>query len=125
MVSSTPRWHFTTGKDPVPILQEARWAPGPVWTGGKSRPHRDSILDCPARSLSLYRLSYRAHNRGWGTGFNYVVEIKRKVDTEYLRLSRVDFRTLSVLYSYQNCVYLIKFVVASVGLCVTSHCLRH
>ena len=26
---------FTPGKDPVPIVQEAGWAPGPVWTGGK------------------------------------------------------------------------------------------
>jgi len=34
----------------VSILQEAGWAPGPVWTGRKSRPHRDSILDRPARS---------------------------------------------------------------------------
>ena len=51
----------TPGKDPVPILQEAGWAPGPVWTGGKSRPHRDSIPDLPARSQSLYRLSYLAH----------------------------------------------------------------
>ena len=49
MVSSTPQSHFTSGKDPVPILQEAGWSPGPVWTGGKSRPHRDSILDHPAR----------------------------------------------------------------------------
>ena len=24
---------FTPGKDPVPILQEAGWAPGSVWTG--------------------------------------------------------------------------------------------
>ena len=55
VVSSTPRPHFTPGKVPVPILQEAGWAPGPVWTGGKSRPHRDSI---PACSQSLYRLSY-------------------------------------------------------------------
>ena len=61
MVSSTPRPHFTPGKDPVLILQEAGWAPGPVWTGGKSRPHRDSIPDRPARSQSLYRLSYPAH----------------------------------------------------------------
>jgi len=29
--------------------------------GGKSRPHRDSIPDRPARSQSLYRLSYPAH----------------------------------------------------------------
>ena len=50
VVSSTPRPHFTTGKDPVPILQEAGWAPGSVWTGGKSRPHRDSIPNRPSRS---------------------------------------------------------------------------
>ena len=50
MVSSTPRPHFTPRKDPVPIVQEVGWAPGPVWTGGKSRPHRDSIPDFPARS---------------------------------------------------------------------------
>jgi len=30
-VSSTPR------KDPVPIVQEAGWAPGLVWTGGNLR----------------------------------------------------------------------------------------
>ena len=51
----------TTGKDPVPILQEAVCDPGPVWKGGKSRPYRDSIPDRPARSQSLYQLSYPAH----------------------------------------------------------------
>ena len=51
MVSSTPRLQFTTGKDPGPILQEAGWAPGPVWTGEKSR----------RLGPSLDRLSYRAH----------------------------------------------------------------
>ena len=61
VVCSTPRPHFTSGKDPVPIVQEAGWAPGPVWTGGKSRLHRDSIPDRPARSQSLYRLSYPTH----------------------------------------------------------------
>jgi len=50
VVSSTPRPHFRPGKDPVPIFQEAGWAPGPVWTSGKSRPHRNSIPDRPARS---------------------------------------------------------------------------
>jgi len=62
VVSSTRRPHFTPGKEPVPILQEDVWAPGPVWTGGKSRPHRDSIPDRPARSKSLYWLSYTAHS---------------------------------------------------------------
>jgi len=37
-------------KDSVPIVQEAEWDPGPVWTGGKSRPNQDSIPDRPARS---------------------------------------------------------------------------
>ena len=32
VVSSTLRQHFTPGKDPVPIVQGAGWAPGPVWT---------------------------------------------------------------------------------------------
>ena len=49
MVNSTPRPQSTPGKDPVPILQEAGWAPGLVWTGGKSRPNRNSIPDRPAR----------------------------------------------------------------------------
>ena len=53
VVCSTPWPHFTPGKDPVPIVQEAGWATGPVWTGGKSRPHRDSIPDRSARSQSL------------------------------------------------------------------------
>jgi hypothetical protein len=61
VVSNTPRSHFNPRKDPVPILQEAEWAPVPVWTGGKSHPHRDPILDIPARSQSLYRLSYSSH----------------------------------------------------------------
>jgi len=59
VVSSTPRPHFTPGKVPVPVLQEAGWDPGPVWTGVKSRPHRDSNPNRPARSQSLYRMSYR------------------------------------------------------------------
>ena len=71
VVSSTPRPHFTPGKNTVPILQEVGWAPGPVWTGGKSRPHRDSIRDRPARSQSLYQLSYPDHTE-WPRGFQEV-----------------------------------------------------
>ena len=35
-VSVTPLSLFTPGKDPVPIVQEAGWAPGPVWTGAEN-----------------------------------------------------------------------------------------
>ena len=57
---STPRpGRFTPGKDPVPIVQEAGWAPGPVWTGAENlAPARIRSPDRPARSESLYRLSY-------------------------------------------------------------------
>ena len=58
-VSPTHPADSTSGKDALPILQEAGWASGPVWTAGKSRPHRDSISDRPAHSQSLYQLSYR------------------------------------------------------------------
>ena len=31
-----PRPLFTSGKNPVPIVQEAGWATGPVWTGAEN-----------------------------------------------------------------------------------------
>jgi len=36
--SVSPRPLFTPEKDPVPIVQEAGWAPGPVWTARKISP---------------------------------------------------------------------------------------
>jgi len=43
VVNARPRPQLTPGKDPVPILQEAGWAAGQVWAGGKYYPHQDSI----------------------------------------------------------------------------------
>ena len=60
-VSVTPRPFFTTRKDPVPIVQEAGSAPGPVWTGaGNLAPTRIRSSDRSARSQSLYWLRYPA-----------------------------------------------------------------
>jgi hypothetical protein len=57
-----PRSLFTPGKDPVPTVQEAGWAPGPVWTGVENlAPTGTRSPDRPARSQSLYRLRYPAH----------------------------------------------------------------
>ena len=54
------RPHLYPGKDPVPIVQEAGWASGPVWTGAENlAPTGIRSPDRPARSQSLYRLSYR------------------------------------------------------------------
>jgi hypothetical protein len=47
---------------PVPIVQVAGWAPGLVWTGAENlAPTGIRSPDRPARSQSLYRLSYPAH----------------------------------------------------------------
>jgi len=46
------------GKNLVPGAQEAGWAPRLFWTGAKNlAPTGIHLLDCPARSESLYRLS--------------------------------------------------------------------
>jgi hypothetical protein len=52
-VSVTPQPLSIPGKDPVPIVQETGWAPGPVWTGAENlaptgirspnRPARSSV----------------------------------------------------------------------------------
>jgi len=61
-VSVTPRPLFYPGKDPVPIVQEAGWAPGSVWTVAENLiPTGIQSLDHPARSQSLYWLHYPAH----------------------------------------------------------------
>ena len=58
VMEATPG-RFTPGKDPVPIVQEAGWAPGTVWTGAEILAHTGiRSLDRPARSESVYRLSY-------------------------------------------------------------------
>jgi hypothetical protein len=60
--STTPRPPSTPGKNPVPIVQEAAWAPGSVWTDAKNHaPIGIRSPDRPACSQSLYRLSYPAH----------------------------------------------------------------
>jgi hypothetical protein len=59
--SVTPWLLFTPEKDPVPIVQEAGWAPGSVWTGVVNpAPTGIRSPDLPARSQSLYRLRYPA-----------------------------------------------------------------
>jgi hypothetical protein len=62
---SAPRpGRFTPGKEPVPLVQEAGWAPGPVWTCAKNlAPIGIRSPDRPSRSKSLYRLRYPAHSR--------------------------------------------------------------
>ena len=82
--ASRPGRYLPPGKDPVRIVQEAGWTPGPVWTGAENlapppgfdprtvQPTASRYTDWatrptirspdrPAHSQSLYQLSYRAH----------------------------------------------------------------
>ena len=88
MVSSTPRPHFTLGKDTVPILQEAGWTPESAWTGGKSRPHRDSIPDRTVLSQSLYRLSYALKSSTLGVHEQHEVCLSTEGFKPFDRFSR-------------------------------------
>jgi hypothetical protein len=57
-----PRPLFTSGKNPVSVVQKAGWAPGPVWTGAENlAPIGIRSPDRQARSQSLYQLSYPLH----------------------------------------------------------------
>ena len=92
-VSVTPRPLFTPGKDPVPIVQEARWAPGPVRTGEENlAPTGIRSPDRPARSQSLHRLSYRAHSSDSSTPLKW----KRNVinyESTSIAIYRVNDKT--------------------------------
>jgi hypothetical protein len=58
--SVTPRPLYTSGKDPIPAVQEDGWASGPVWSGAENlAPTGIRSPGRPARSQSLYRLSYK------------------------------------------------------------------
>ena len=60
MVSATSRPLYPRGRDPIPIVQEGGWAPGPLLTGAeKLAAVGIRFPDCPERSESLHRLSYR------------------------------------------------------------------
>jgi hypothetical protein len=51
--------HFTPRNDRLPFAYEADWVPGTVWTDAENlAPIGIHCPDRPARSESLYRLSY-------------------------------------------------------------------
>ena len=88
-ISVTPRPLFTPGKDPVPIVQEAVWAPGPVWTGAENpAPTEIQSPDYPARSQYLLLKS-------WGT-YCQLTDLSCflwNVEYRVIRKSLRDFRT--------------------------------
>jgi hypothetical protein len=60
VVNARPRPLYPRERDPVPIVQESEWAPGPVWTGAKNLALTGiRYTERPVCSESLHRLSYR------------------------------------------------------------------
>jgi hypothetical protein len=65
VVNVTPRPYFTSGKDRVSIVEEAGWAPRPVWTGAENlapppgfdprtvQPLASRCTDCATRPFML------------------------------------------------------------------------
>jgi len=55
MVNTMPQLLYPQGQDPVPIVQEAGWTTGTVWTQVQNlNPTRIWFLDLPAHNESLY-----------------------------------------------------------------------
>jgi hypothetical protein len=60
--ASRPGRFLPPEKEPIPLVQEAGWAPGSVWTDAESPvPTGMRSPDRPASSQSQYRLRYPAH----------------------------------------------------------------
>ena len=81
--------------------------PGPVWTGGKSRPHRDSIPDRPARSQSprrniLHYVILLLHSGMAYVNRNKIYLFSDFFDSEYVLdlYFSVDIRPFGVQYCY-------------------------
>jgi hypothetical protein len=60
---------FTPGNDPRPIVKEAGWAVGPVWTGAENLsrtgirfPDPQAVTSCYADCLSGLLFDYPEHN---------------------------------------------------------------
>jgi hypothetical protein len=92
-VVSTTLLLLTTMKNPVYIVQEAGWVSGPVKMARKISPHSGiQSPDRPARSESLYRMSYR--------GCQLLLVMSRKN-----RKVPHNHKLLYVVYSLSNIIH--------------------
>ena len=65
VINATPRRFYPRDKDPVPMVQEAAWAPGPVWMGAENLASNGiRSPDCPARSGNKQGLISKGSARG-------------------------------------------------------------
>ena len=96
-------------KNPVHIVEEAWWAPGPVWTVGNSRLTGIRSPDGPAPSKWLYRLSYPAHyiRRIYGVYTRILYNIKLYNIFYTFYISKLLFHVVySICVSVCVCVFI-------------------
>jgi hypothetical protein len=89
---------FTPGKDPVPIAQEAGWAPWSVWTCAKNlAPTGIRSQDRPVRSQSTYEMRLFIlwnNNIGWGIRiFRDSISAER---SEYVAVNKTSYTLTAV-----------------------------
>jgi len=70
--AARPSRTLPPGKTRYPFYRRMGGPQGPK--GGKSHPHWDSVVDSPACSQSLYRLSYPAHSLNYYWYVNIILE---------------------------------------------------
>ena len=103
-ISVTPRPHFTPTKDTVSFVQEAGWAPGPVWTGAEYLvPTEIRSPDRPFRSQSLYRLHHPAHTPCEGLWKTYCTDMH---SCNVFVKSRAFSSNLKVCMYICSCIYI-------------------
>jgi hypothetical protein len=109
MVNATPRPLYPRNRDPVLTVQDAGCVPGPVWTCAENlAPTGIRSPDRPARSESLYRLSYPCPRKATSS---FVVTERPSVCTKQHLSDRKDCR--QVLYQA-----LLPKSVDTFGLCL-------
>jgi len=67
-----PRPLFTPGKDPVPIVQEAGWAPGPVWTGAENLAPLPGFDPRTIQPVASHYTKHTTWPTGLGTDYPYI-----------------------------------------------------
>ena len=121
--ASRPGHSLPPGKTRYPLLQEAGWAPGPVWTGAENlaptgirSPYR------PIRSHSLYLLSYPAYLRHYNllTFILFLLllealQLQRSFGllNEFLPFGRVSDAVLPVCY-FHPCYIALYIILPSI-----------
>ena len=104
VVTTTSRSLWPRGRDIVPVLEEAGWVPGPIWTCAKNlAPIGVRSPDRPDGSDSLNRLSHSGPNFEVGRWNGDTKEDRCKENIQFLRkISFVPKMRKEVLDFLQN-----------------------